>query len=131
MRTLAIFLSPLVGVTLMWFAVMIFTESPEYGLITIMYFVAYFVALMVQVFVEVIILVVESWGKITFKFYFSIAFFSCVGIGLVTFLFQDYSNFYKNFSASVGAFLFFFAYSIGNCIVYNYLYFSKLTQNKI
>ncbi len=129
MRTLAIFLSPLVGITFMLFTVMIFTKSSEYSLITILYPIAYFVALMVQIFVEVIILMIESWGKITFKFYFSIAFFSCVAIGLVTFLFQDYDNFYKNFSASVGTFLLFFAYSICNCIVYNYLYFSRLTQN--
>jgi hypothetical protein len=130
MRGLAIFLSPLVGILVVWSGMMIFAESPEYNLMITLCFIAYIVALSVQFFIEFIILLVESWGKITFKFYFSIAFYSCVGIGIISFLSQDSGSFYQKLPESIGAFLLFFAYSVCNCIVYNYLYFSKLTQNK-
>ena len=130
MRGLAIFLSPLVGILVMWLIVMTFTESSEYSFMITLCFIAYIVALTVQFFIEFIIFLVESWGKITFKFYFSIAFYSCVGIGIISFLSQNYGNFYQKLSASIGVFLLFLAYSVCNCIVYNYLYFSRLTQNK-
>ena len=132
MKVLAILLSPITSISVIWFIISILTinsKSDDWGDNFFFYFLICSVAIGAQLFVEFLLLIIELWTQITFEIYLNLATVICVIIGFLTFFFiSDNSNSYINLSNSVISFLSFFIYSIGNAFTYNYLYFSKLDK---
>jgi hypothetical protein len=133
MRLLAVFVSPFAGLCLVGFCIFmmeILKESPQIELepwFTVL-FLSYSIALIVQVvFVELVVSSISANYKTTFKNYLKVAVVSCVLIEVLV-LFIDSNFSFANFLKTIEVFLFFYVYSLGNALSYNYLYFKDLEQ---
>ena len=131
MRVFAVIFSPIVGISVFLFVISILSinsKTENWIDFLLLYFVVCLVAIFVQFFIECLILCIQSFTKISYKIYLSLATIICVMIWLLAF--WNYSNydFYKRLSKSFMTFILFYIYSIINAITYNYLYFSKLDK---
>ncbi|MDZ7900067.1 MAG: hypothetical protein U5N85_18850 [Arcicella sp.] len=133
MRLLAVFVSPFAGLCLVGlslFLIEILKENPriEFESLFTVLFLSYSIALIVQViFVELVVSSISANYKTTFENYMKVAIISCVLIE-VSVLFIDSNFSFANFLKTIEVFLFFYVYSLGNALSYNYLYFKDLEK---
>jgi hypothetical protein len=130
MRILAVFVSPFAGLCLVGSSVLLL-ETFNSGLRInfeawfSFLFLSYSVALAIQIiFVELILINSTT----TYRRYIEVAVISCILIEVLVLLFKTTLSF-ADFLETIEVFLFFYVYSIGNVLAYNYLYFKQL-ENK-
>jgi hypothetical protein len=137
MRVLAIILSPILSVL---FIVLIIDichilnlykhELPYVEPVFI--YLPSVLALLVQLLcVEPALFILKDYFEIDLKFYLILAFFTCIGIGIVVFTVNYWTfdnRILESLKNALGLFFSFLIYSIGNATIYNYLYFRRLEK---
>jgi hypothetical protein len=133
MRLLAVFVSPFAGLCLVVFCIFIMeilkgNPGIEFESLFTALFLSYSIALIIQVvFVELVVSSISVNYKTTFENYIKVAIVSCVLIEVLV-LFIDSNFSFANFLKTIEVFLFFYVYSLGNALAYNYLYFKDLEE---
>jgi hypothetical protein len=125
MRYLSVFLAPLAGICILIFSLYFLETEITISNEQITIFIIYIFAIIVQIlFVEVAHLILARYNLWNFANYLKLAYWCSGSLGFLAFLFQIESPTFK-FEQVVEVFLFFFTYSIGNSLAYNYLYFNN------
>lgn len=120
MKILAILVSPFVGVGIVALVSNLielwgFVGFYSYHEIIIIYCFAVIIQI---IYVEFIFLFIKK----NFDNYLIISYITCMIIGILTFIILSSNNNFK-IEYTIGIFLFFFIYSMGNALTYNILYF--------
>lgn len=128
MKLQAIVFSPIVSLSSIWLVIEIlsnFLISSEFFFV---YLICIPIAIFIQACIEVLLLFLKNWIAINLTSYLYIASIICLIIGVFSFYVSSYFTFQERLNESVGLFSFFYIYSIGNALTYNYLYFSKVPK---
>ena len=104
------------------------SKSDDWQEFFFIYMLICFIAALVQLVIAIIFLLAESFIEINLKTYLQLASIICLVIWGLSFWNCSNGNFQRRLSESFVIFIFFYIYSIGNAITYNYLYFSKLKK---
>ena len=128
---MAIVLSPIISISVFCIIISILLlnlKSDDWEEFFFIYWLICFIAALVQLVIEVIFLLAESFVKINLKTYLQLASIICVVIWGLSLWSYSNGSFQRKLLESFVIFIFFYIYSIGKAITYNYLYFSKLKK---
>lgn len=126
MKVQAIIFSPIVSLSGIWLAIIVLSNSSISSDFFLFYLISVSLAIFSQICVEVLLIFLKNWIKINLTSYLYIASIICFIIGMLSFSTSSSYTFQKRLNESFVLFSFFYIYSIGNALTYNYLYFSKV-----
>jgi hypothetical protein len=126
MKVQAIIFSPIVSLSSIWLAIIVLSNSSISSDFLLFYIISISLAIFSQICIEVLLILLKNWININLTSYLYIASFICFIIGMLSFSTSASSTFQERLNESFSLFSFFYIYSIGNALTYNYLYFNKV-----
>jgi hypothetical protein len=126
MKVQAIIFSPIVSLSGIWLAIIVLSNSSISSDFFLFYLISVSLAIFSQICIEVLLILLKNWININLTSYLYIASIICLMIGMLSFSTSSSYTFQKRLNESFVLFSFFYIYSIGNALTYNYLYFSKV-----
>jgi hypothetical protein len=130
MKVQAIIFSPIVSLSDIWLAIIVLSNSSISSDFFLFYLISVSLAIFSQICIEVLLILLKNWVNINLTSYLYIASIICLTISVLSFSTSSSYLFQEKLNESVSVFSFFYIYSIGNALTYNYLYFSKVHKQQ-